>query len=312
LGRDDALVTAVIFGDLEDPFFRGAVERLRGLAASLGPERLRVAIKHLPMRWHPRAREAAVAATAVQVAGGSDAFWRFYASLAAAPEGTPPRYEDWAAAAGVSREAFRRAVADGNVARKVDEDAALAMELEVGASPSIFVDGLRCEARTRCTWMDTGARELLTLIEDETTHARASLSAGTRRQELYAARCADNLAHRAPEPKAAPAETFGARHLVVQYSGAMRAPPSVTRSKDDARARADEAGRKARSGVRFEDVVAEYSDEPNAAARGGDLGVFRRGQMVPSFEQVVEHLRVGEISGVFETPFGFHVVLRTK
>ncbi len=67
-----------------------------------------------------------------------------------------------------------------------------------------------------------------------------------------------------------------------------------------------------RRGARFEELVDEYTDEPNAKARGGDLGSFRRGQMVHEFQEAVESLRVGEVSGVVETPFGFHLVLRTK
>jgi parvulin-like peptidyl-prolyl isomerase len=65
-------------------------------------------------------------------------------------------------------------------------------------------------------------------------------------------------------------------------------------------------------GVKFEDVVKEYSDEPGAGQRGGDLGTFRKGQMVPDFQAAVEKLKVGEISDLVKTPFGYHVILRTK
>ena len=59
-------------------------------------------------------------------------------------------------------------------------------------------------------------------------------------------------------------------------------------------------------------MVKEYSDEPGAAARGGDLGKFRKGQMVPDFQNAVEKLKVGEISDLVKTPFGYHVILRTQ
>jgi parvulin-like peptidyl-prolyl isomerase len=107
-------------------------------------------------------------------------------------------------------------------------------------------------------------------------------------------------------------EEFGAKHLLVQYKGSMRAAPTVTRTEDEAKARAIEAMKKAKGGTKFEDVVKEYSDEPGAGARGGDLGKFKKGQMVPEFQAAVEKLKVGEVSDLVKTPFGYHVILRTQ
>jgi parvulin-like peptidyl-prolyl isomerase len=58
--------------------------------------------------------------------------------------------------------------------------------------------------------------------------------------------------------------------------------------------------------------VREYSDEPNAAQRGGDLGKFPKGAMIPEFQKGLEETAVGKVSDVVETPFGFHVILRTQ
>jgi PPIC-type PPIASE domain len=174
--------------------------------------------------------------------------------------------------------------------------------------------GVAARPGTHCTWMDgAGKSPLLALIEGETSLSRAALAAGTRASSLYATRCADNLAHPVPESAAAAvSDTFGARHLLVQYQGSTRAGATVTRTKAEALDRAREAMRKAQAGAPFEEVVREYSDEPGAAQRGGNLGSFRRGQMVPTFQAAVEALRVGEVSGVIETPFGYHVILRTQ
>jgi hypothetical protein len=114
----------------------------------------------------------------------------------------------------------------------------------------------------------------------------------------------------APAPKApsgdAPKEV-GARHVLVQYVGAERAPASVVRTREQAEALAQKVLAKARRGESFTRLATEYSDEPGAAGRGGALGKFGRGKMAPAFEEAAFRLAVGEVSNVVETPFGFHV-----
>lgn len=116
-----------------------------------------------------------------------------------------------------------------------------------------------------------------------------------------------------PGADQAPKEMFGAKHLLVMYKGSRRAAPNVERSKEEAKARATEAQKKAKDTKnKFEDLVKEYSDEPGAGARGGDLGKFPKGAMVPEFQTALEKLKVGEVSDLVETPFGYHVILRTQ
>jgi peptidyl-prolyl cis-trans isomerase SurA len=99
------------------------------------------------------------------------------------------------------------------------------------------------------------------------------------------------------------------RHILIMHNESQRKPEAITRTKDEARKRCEEALAKAREGADFAGLAADYSDGPTKS-RGGDLGSFGRGAMVPAFEEVAFALEIGGISDVVETPFGFHIILR--
>lgn len=76
--------------------------------------------------------------------------------------------------------------------------------------------------------------------------------------------------------------------------------------------KAEEILSQLQSGADFAELAKKYSDDPGSAEKGGDLGYFGRGMMVPEFEQAVFALKkVGELSGVVETPFGYHIIKLT-
>ncbi len=103
-----------------------------------------------------------------------------------------------------------------------------------------------------------------------------------------------------------------AQHVLVKYAGAKKAPATVTRTREQACLRAEEARAKLEQGSSFADVVNAYSEEPGAATRGGSLGPIERAHVVPPFADAAFELRAGEVSHVVETDYGFHVILRTE
>lgn len=118
------------------------------------------------------------------------------------------------------------------------------------------------------------------------------------------------IVQRIEAPDGGPTQ-IGARHILVSYRGAQRAAPEVTRSKEEARTLAERVAREADGGADWQALWEQHSNEPGGQ-RGGDLGLFGRGQMVPAFEHAAFELQVGQVSEVIETPFGFHVIQRTK
>lgn len=122
----------------------------------------------------------------------------------------------------------------------------------------------------------------------------------------------DARAEREQARIAAQPKQIGAKHILVMHAQSKSKPDNITRSREDARRRAEEALTKVRIGAEFEAIVKEYTDEPGGAERGGDLGVFDRSTMVKSFADAAFMLQVGEVSGVVETVYGFHVIKRTE
>lgn len=71
---------------------------------------------------------------------------------------------------------------------------------------------------------------------------------------------------------------------------------------------AEELAERARTGEDFGELAKDYSDDPGSAQKGGDLGYFRRGQMVKEFEDVAFELEPGKVSDPVLTRFGWHII----
>jgi parvulin-like peptidyl-prolyl isomerase len=102
---------------------------------------------------------------------------------------------------------------------------------------------------------------------------------------------------------------MAASHVLIAYAGAVGALPNITRTREEAKARAGEVRTKLLAGDKFASIARAYSDD-SSASKGGAMGGFNPGVFVPEFEDAVKGLAVGGISAVVETPFGFHVIRR--
>ena len=97
-------------------------------------------------------------------------------------------------------------------------------------------------------------------------------------------------------------EQLSARHILIKLD-----PAADTVQRARARQRIDEILAEARKGADFAALAEKYSEDVTAAS-GGSLGRFPRGRMVKAFEDAAFALQPGELSGVVESPFGYHVI----
>ena len=65
-------------------------------------------------------------------------------------------------------------------------------------------------------------------------------------------------------------------------------------------------------GVAFDSLALKYSEDPGSKSRGGDLGSFPRRSMVVEFDSAVFNLKVGEVSDIIKTRFGYHIAKCTE
>lgn len=106
-------------------------------------------------------------------------------------------------------------------------------------------------------------------------------------------------------------ETYFKEHADEFVQGCASHILISTQDKDPEAARAEATEVKARldKGADFATVAKEVSDDPGSGQQGGDLGCVGKGQFVPEFEEALFTLPIGELSGLVESQFGFHLII---
>ena len=97
-------------------------------------------------------------------------------------------------------------------------------------------------------------------------------------------------------------EQIKASHILIKVD--VKADDA---KKVEARKKIEEVQQKLKDGGDFAELAREYSEGPSNT-RGGDLGFFRRGQMVKPFEDAAFSMKANEVSGIVETRFGYHII----
>ncbi len=108
-----------------------------------------------------------------------------------------------------------------------------------------------------------------------------------------------SLANSTPEQNVI--EQTRARHIMMK--------PTPTMSADEVKRRLEEMKAKIESkSATFEDLARQNSQDNSSSTKGGDLGWLYPGDVMPEFEAAMAAMKPGELSGVVQTPFGFHLI----
>jgi peptidyl-prolyl cis-trans isomerase C len=97
-------------------------------------------------------------------------------------------------------------------------------------------------------------------------------------------------------------EEVSVRHILIKVAAD---------GKDDAQSKAKAQGLldQIRKGANFEQLAKDNSEDPGSATKGGDLGYFARGRMVPEFDQAAFDLKKpGDLSDLVKSKFGYHIL----
>ncbi len=108
-------------------------------------------------------------------------------------------------------------------------------------------------------------------------------------------------------PPPAPDGRYAATHLLISWSGA--ADSESERSRAAALELARALHEQVSDGASLEALAVAHSDGPSGP-RGGGLGIYQSGTMLPQFEAAVASVDIGELAPLVTTPFGFHVIRR--
>jgi len=98
-------------------------------------------------------------------------------------------------------------------------------------------------------------------------------------------------------------ETFHARHIFFKVD-----PKASAEDAAKAEKLAGEVLAKARAGEDFAELAKKYSQDPSAAKDGGDLGTFKRSDMLPEIGDTVAAMKPGDVSSIVSSPAGLHII----
>jgi protein-disulfide isomerase len=171
-GPDDAIVTLVEFGDLDDPLTAGQEKAVSALLTKYD-KKLRLVWKDFPLAWHKESMRAAVLARVAQSDGGPTKFWELHDDALAHRGKAASTLTEWEK----KLDPELRARADKQANALVGEGLTLAKSLKVSVGATFFLDGELIKG---------GRAPLEKAIDAHVVEAEKLLAEGVPRADLYA------------------------------------------------------------------------------------------------------------------------------
>ena len=97
-------------------------------------------------------------------------------------------------------------------------------------------------------------------------------------------------------------ERVDVRHILIKTQGKPKEEAAKLKAK------AEDILKQLKAGAKFDELAKKNSEDPGSAEKGGELGYIVRGQTVPNFEKAAFSLQPGQLSGVIETEYGYHIL----
>ena len=150
-----------------------------------------------------------------------------------------------------------------------------------------------------------------TEVQRQVTFARDNILAGAMFEALQETAKVDDAAiQKYYDEHKADYEMLKARHILIRAKGApmpaTAGKPELT--EEEALAKATDLRKKILAGEDFAKLAQAESDDSGSGAQGGNLGEFKRGMMVPPFEEAAFAAKINDISQPVKTPFGYHII----
>jgi len=105
-------------------------------------------------------------------------------------------------------------------------------------------------------------------------------------------------------------EKIRVSHILVKFSDESDKEEDTSDkvSREDALNKIKYIQEQLNNGEEFENLAEKYSDDKLSSENGGDIGYVSKGQLIEELEEVAFSLKVGEVSDIVETPYGFHIL----